>query len=132
MARRKKQRVDVSRPDAGEGLGALAAALSAAGFEAPDATPSKTPDAAATPARPRPAAPGKVVLRRERKGRGGRTVTLVEGLGGDLEQQARALRKSLGCGARVEGGQVVVQGDVGDRIEAWLRAQGVTRIVRGN
>jgi translation initiation factor 1 len=77
----------------------------------------------------------KIVLRRERKGHGGKTVTIVERVeldGDQLEELARRLRKALGTGARVDGGRVIVQGDVGDAAEAWLRAQGVRRVTRGN
>lgn len=59
----------------------------------------------------------------ERKGRGGKTVTLVEGLDeladDERDALARDLRKALGTGAKVEDGAIVVQGDVGERIKAW-------------
>jgi translation initiation factor 1 len=80
-----------------------------------------------------PAFPARVVLRRERKGRGGRTVTRVQGLGWDddaLAELARRMARALGCGAGVEDGDVVLQGDLVTRAEAWLRAQGVDRVVR--
>lgn len=59
---------------------------------------------------------GKIVLRVQRKGRGGKTVTLLSTPGGGLsppalEPLAKDLRKALGCGARVEDGSVVIQGD---------------------
>lgn len=71
----------------------------------------------------------KVVVRRTKAGRGGKTVTLVQGVTGGLKQVAKALRKQLGTGARVEGDDVVVQGDQRDRIGAWLEAQGVKQVV---
>jgi translation initiation factor 1 len=78
---------------------------------------------------------GKVTLRRERKGHGGRTVTVVAGLRLDarrLERIARALRRALGAGATVDGDLVVVQGDLMARIQPWLAAHGAKRIVAGN
>jgi translation initiation factor 1 len=76
------------------------------------------------------------ILRRETAGRGGRTVTAVEPRppldapgAADL---AREMRKSLGCGSRVEGNRIILQGDVRDRAEAWLAKQGVKKITRGN
>ncbi len=78
---------------------------------------------------------GKVVLRRERKGHGGRTVTRIEGLGlpADLlERLAREVAKAMGCGARADADVVAVQGEPGDRLEAWLRERGVRKVVRGN
>ncbi|PIE54044.1 MAG: translation initiation factor [Dethiosulfovibrio peptidovorans] len=67
-------------------------------------------------------------LRIERKGRRGKTVTVVEALvllPEALAQVARELRKALGCGSSVEDGAVVLQGDNRDRIASWLRARGV-------
>ncbi|OPZ86656.1 MAG: translation initiation factor Sui1 [bacterium ADurb.Bin429] len=78
---------------------------------------------------------GKLVLRRERKGRGGKTVTLLTGLAlppARMEALARALRKALGCGSSVEGTMIVLQGDIAPRAEEWLRARGAKQVVRGN
>ncbi len=81
----------------------------------------------------------KAVVRRERKGRGGKTVTLVEGLP-DLGDAGWALlltrlRKALGCGASSEASEagpvIVLQGDQGERAAALLRRLGVKRVVRG-
>ncbi len=77
----------------------------------------------------------KIVLRREKKGRGGKTATVVEGIRvapSALERIARELRRALGCGAAVEGGTIVVQGDMSARIEPWLSARGAKKIVIGN
>ena len=75
----------------------------------------------------------KVVLRRQRKGRGGRTVTLVEGLDGfseeHLEELASEMRKALGTGATLEGENVVLQGDLRERAKLWLEERGVKKIV---
>ena len=71
----------------------------------------------------------KASLRIERKGRKGKTVTLVTGL--DLNQIAlgivvKQLKKALGCGASIEKDSVVVlQGDNRDRIALWLKTRGV-------
>src|SRR5262245_61740694 len=78
------------------------------------------------PATPPAPAPGdvdlsraaKVVLRRERKGRGGKTATVVAGLGlrpRELDRVARELKRALGCGATVEDDAIVVQGDLAAR-----------------
>jgi translation initiation factor 1 len=113
----------MSQPDPTDTtLGAL---LKARGF-----TPSE-------PA-PAPAAPdlaGKIVLRRERKGRGGKTVTIVSGVTlppPALDTLARDLRKALGTGAAVEGRDIVVHGDQTERLHAWLLAHGATKVVIGN
>lgn len=78
---------------------------------------------------------GRVVVRRERKGHGGKTVTAIEGLAltpARLEELARRMRKALGCGSWVEDGRLLLQGDRAPAAEAWLRAHGAARIVRGN
>ncbi len=100
-----------------------------------EAAPTPTPSAAssAPDASPRPDIPRRAVVRIEKKGRGGRTVTRVEQLGLDpaaLEGLATRLRRALGCGGAVEGTDVIVQGDVRDRVVAWLEAEGVRRISR--
>jgi translation initiation factor 1 len=78
---------------------------------------------------------GKIVIRLERKGHGGKTVTVIEGLAlgsAALERVARELRKTLGCGSWVDGLRIVLQGDRARGAEAWLRARSATRIVQGN
>jgi translation initiation factor 1 (eIF-1/SUI1) len=45
---------------------------------------------------------------------------------------AQELRRSLGCGAHVEGATIVVSGAQADRIRDFLSARGATRIVIGN
>lgn len=77
----------------------------------------------------------RVTVRRERAGRGGKTVTLAEGpglAGRDLEALARAAAKALGLGARAENGALVLQGDQGERLVAWLGTRGFARVERGN
>ena len=72
------------------------------------------------------------MVRISRKGRRGKTVTLVDKLPEPLRAEtAKALRKALGCGATVDGESVVVQGSQVDRVVAWLGAQGVREVRRG-
>jgi len=78
---------------------------------------------------------GKIVVRRERKGRGGKTVTIVSGIErspAELERIAKAMRKALGCGSVVEGAAIVLQGDIVPRVQAWLQSHGAARIVLGS
>jgi len=77
----------------------------------------------------------RVTVRRERAGRGGKTVTVAEGpgfAGRTLEPLAREAGRALGVGARVEKGALVVQGDQCERLAAWLAGRGFERVVRGN
>jgi translation initiation factor 1 len=117
----------------------FAIALRKAGLAVPHPSPAAPPAApsARPPAEERVdlARCGKLVVRRERKGHGGKTVTRVEGLEAGpaaLESLARDLRKALGCGATVDDDAVVLQGDLTERAGDWLRARGATRVVRGN
>ena len=105
---------------------ALGALLKAKGFQATPPVARAADDLSGA---------GKIVLRRERKGRGGKTVTVVSGLAlspARLAELARALRKGLGCGSTVEGETIVLQGDIADRTQQWLIAHGATKIVRGS
>jgi len=77
----------------------------------------------------------KIVLRREKKGRGGKTATIVEGIKrppSALERIARELKRALGCGASIDGDVIVVQGDMAARIAPWLAARGAKKVVIGN
>lgn len=128
-----------SDPDADEAPSGMAALLAKSGLVSQaDAAAAKvsggSPDRDGTPADGAlRAAGGKVVVRRERKGRGGKTVTVVSGLAADaLEKTAKRMRKSLGCGSSVEGETIVLQGDQTDRAAAWLEGEGIKRVVRGS
>ncbi|HEY3378400.1 MAG TPA: translation initiation factor [Armatimonadota bacterium] len=116
---------------------ALAAQLAARGFAA--TPPAPAPEAKRpTPPGEKPidlASRGKLVVRHERKGRGGKTVTVLSGLSlppPNLDHIARAMRKGLGCGATVEQGTIVLQGDLTERAADWLRKHGATQVVLGN
>ena len=78
----------------------------------------------------------KVVVRRERKGRGGKTVTVVQCADdadtSALDALAKELRKALGTAAQREERAVAVQGDIADRVAEWLKGRGAGRIVRGD
>ena len=77
----------------------------------------------------------KVVVSRSRKGRGGRTVTVVAGLrGGEavLDGLCRDLKRALGCGASVEGETIVVSGELVERVKKWLEDSGATKVIVGN
>jgi len=93
------------------------------------------------PAGPAPAAaskkeerkgPARAVVRLERKGRGGKEVTVVEHLElprAEREVWLKALKNSLGCGGVVEEESLVLQGDQRERLPPLLEARGVRRVV---
>lgn len=136
MAERKgkrARRVDTS-PPSGRGF-SLADALRASGLEVDPSAADPAPPPAADP--PAAAAAGDLAgralwVRKEKKGRAGKTVTLIGGLPDDAacKRVAKRIRKALGCGSGVEDDLVVVQGDLGDRVEAWLRAEGASEVRR--
>lgn len=101
-------------------------------------TPPEPPPAPAAAAKPGAidltSAP-KLVVRRERKGRGGKTATIIAGLTlreKQMEALAKELRRALGCGATVDGTTIVVQGDLTTRTAEWLQSHGAKRVVIGN
>lgn len=130
-------------PPAAGGLGSLGELLRARGFEASTA---EAAEQEAPPARPEPepepataaslelSGSGKLVVRREKKGHGGHTATVVRGLAlgpAELDLLAQQLRKALGCGAHVEADAIVVRGELVERVRAWLAERGARRIVTG-
>ncbi len=71
-------------------------------------------------------------LRLEKKGRGGKSVTVVDGLpenGPYLSELAGALKKACATGGTVRGGSIELSGDVRDRLRPLLLARGL--VVKG-
>jgi len=78
--------------------------------------------------------PAKAVVRMERKGRGGKEVTVVEQLElppRELEAWLKDLKGALGCGGAIEGATLVLQGDQRKRLPALLTARGARKVVVG-
>jgi translation initiation factor 1 len=78
--------------------------------------------------------PARAVVRLERKGRGGKEVTVVSHL--ELKPDAlavwlKALKSELGCGGNVEDDSLVLQGDQRGRARTVLEARGVGRVTIG-
>ena len=66
-------------------------------------------------------------VRRETKGRGGKTVTTISGLGlpdDELKTLARRIKARCGCGGSVIEGVIEIQGDRVAMLCEWLAAQG--------
>lgn len=83
---------------------------------------------------PPPRGPARAVVRFEKKGRGGKEVTVVEQLElptKEREAWCKALKQALGAGGSVEGDAIVVQGDHRPRVAAWLTQRGVRKVSVG-
>lgn len=70
---------------------------------------------------------GYVRIARDRKSRGGKTVTILAGIPGDASQVselAQSLKKLCGSGGTVKGDSIEIQGDHRDRLEGKLKELG--------
>jgi translation initiation factor 1 len=94
------------------------------GLPASPAPPAARPPAAKPP-------PARAVVRFEKKGRGGKAVTVIEKLSlgpAELEAWLSELKRALGCGGTVEEGALVLQGDSRERVGRLLEARGVKKV----
>jgi len=78
-----------------------------------------------------PERPGAIVakLRMEKTGRGGKTVTVVDGLPGNatfLRELVSELKRACGTGGAARDGGVELQGDLRDRVREILQGKGWT------
>lgn len=130
MSKRKKERIDPS-PDEGpinNPFGALAKLKDTAPTQPVPEDSGEPNEAPAVTFAP------KVVLAMERKGRGGKRVTLMSGL--LLQGAARAallkeLARSMGVRVWEEGEAVLLAGDQRERLVPWLEQRGARRVVSG-
>ena len=118
----KKQKLDLS--PSGAGLANPFAALSASGLPAGPETPPAKPDAVAKPSKF-----GRVVLRREKAHRGGKTVIVIHDFAPNIsyayiESLAGKLKSACACGGTAHERVIEIQGDQPARIRAFLEQEG--------
>lgn len=69
----------------------------------------------------------KIRIRLDKKHRGGKAVTLIEGFTGqeaDREELGKKLKTFCGTGGSVKDGEIIVQGDNRDKVLQWLQKNG--------
>jgi len=75
-----------------------------------------------------------VRLQRETKGRGGKAVTRITGLGlpeRDMRELAKALKQKCGVGGALKGHDIEIQGDQRPALKAELEKRGFTVKIAG-
>lgn len=77
---------------------------------------------------------GNVKIRRETKGRGGKTVTTISGLAlpqSKLQEMVTAFKKRCGTGGTVSDGVIEIQGDHRDTLLVELEKRGIKAKLAG-
>lgn len=70
---------------------------------------------------------GTLLVRKEKKGRGGKVVTIIESLKGSeaqLEELCKKLKQRCGTGGTVKDGAILMQGDIAKKIIVALEELG--------
>ncbi len=107
------------------GLSALASGLPNSPSSEAQAAPQPAPVG-------KPRFPNKLVVRMEKKGRRGKTVTRISGVPSkELVALGKELKKALGCGATIEEMDLILLGDLVERAVSWFENAGAKKIARG-
>jgi translation initiation factor 1 len=139
MTKKPPKVVYSTNPDDGPPSPFAALGALAAGQPQPQPAPSAAPPANQPPKNPAAAVPtlqGNTPVRvgRERKGRGGKTVSIISGvMSREAGQQAllKLLKGKLGTGGTLEDGAIIIQGDHRERIVEILNELGYKAKVAG-
>lgn len=96
----------------------------------------KKPQTIHKPKAKKPKSKGRVEVRREKAGRGGKTVTTLREFPthtplGELEKLTFELKKTCACGGTLKGRVVELQGDVCDRVIGELEKRGFKPVRAG-
>lgn len=74
-----------------------------------------------------PSSAQKLLVRKEKKGRGGKVVTIVEGYKGNpqtLEELTKKIKQQCGVGGATKGKDIIIQGDLADKVVKILISSG--------
>lgn len=66
----------------------------------------------------------------EKKNRGGKTATVIKGFTGnenDLKELAKMLKTRCGVGGNAKDGEIIIQGELKDKVIELLKKEGYTR-----
>ncbi len=95
----------------------------------------QSPTTPPAPPAPKPKSRGRVEIRRQKAGRGGKTVTVVSAFVGiglpEKEQLAQRLRKACGTGGTVKEGRIEIQGDQRETVARILAEAGFRPVFAG-
>lgn len=72
----------------------------------------------------------KLRIRMEKNNRGGKTVTVISGFIGksdDIKELGRRLKTAVGVGGSVKDGDIIIQGDMRERIVSLLKSWGYSQ-----
>ena len=98
------------------------------------ATVAETPAAEPEPVEKQPQRKQRLIVSIDRRHRSGKQVTLVTGFSGtdaELEALGKVLKTRCGTGGTVKDGEILIQGDVRDKVVAMLTEMG-HQAKRGN
>ena len=83
---------------------------------------------------PRPSR-GRVDILRQKAGRGGKTVTVVQNFAGiglpEKERLAKEMQKACGAGGTVKDGRIEIQGDKREEVAGILKKAGFSPVFAG-
>ena len=72
-----------------------------------------------------------VYLKREVKGRGGKTVTTISNIGNDIKSVQKELQRLCGAGGTNKNGIIEIQGDHRQKIKGYLEGKGYSVVLAG-
>ncbi len=130
MSKRGGKKANAKPDGAGFANNAFGALAGLEGNSQDGPIPTQTVAKSAPPAKSR--FPNKLVVRMEKKGRRGKTITRVSGVPTrEIDALCKEMKKALGCGGTIEETDLILLGNLVERAAGWLESAGAARIIRG-